>query len=93
MSYLLVLSSREHLKLIKRSEYGVMGIKEMMDKNILLGIHYSLATFPTFPEFVMIHTVKGFGVVNKGEVDVFLELTCFFDDPVDVGNLEFLNPA
>ena len=64
-----------------------MGIKEMMDKNILLGIHYSLATFPTFPEFVMIHTVKGFGVVNKEEVDVFLELTCFFDDPVDVGNL------
>ena len=35
----------------------------------------------------MIHTVKGFGVVNKGEVDIFLELTCFFDDPKDVGNL------
>ena len=35
----------------------------------------------------MIHTAKGFGVVNKAEVDVFLELSCFFDDPVDVGNL------
>ena len=40
-----------------------------------------------FPQFVVIHTVKGFGVVNKAEVDVFLELSCFFDDPVDVGNL------
>ena len=36
---------------------------------------------------MVIHTVKGFGVVNKAEVDVFLELSCFFDDPVDVGNL------
>ena len=35
----------------------------------------------------MIHTVKGFGIVNKAEVDVFLELSCFFDDPSDVGNL------
>ena len=40
-----------------------------------------------FPEFVVIHTVNGFGVVNKAEVDVFLELSCFFDDPMDVGNL------
>ena len=40
-----------------------------------------------FPQFVMIHTVKGFGVVNKAEVDVFLELSCFFDDPTDIGNL------
>ena len=40
-----------------------------------------------FPKFVVIHTVKGFGVVNKAEVDVFLELSCFFDDPADVGNL------
>ena len=40
-----------------------------------------------FPQFVVIHTVKGFGVVNKAEVDVFLELSCFFDDPMDVGNL------
>ena len=36
---------------------------------------------------IMIHTVKGFGIVNKAEIDVFLELSCFFDDPVDVGNL------
>ena len=40
-----------------------------------------------FPQFVMIHTVKGFGIVNKAEVDVFLELSCFFDDPTDVGSL------
>ena len=40
-----------------------------------------------FPQSVVIHTVKGFGIVNKAEVDVFLELSCFFDDPVDVGNL------
>ena len=41
----------------------------------------------TFPQFVVIHTVKGFGVLNKAEVDVFLELSCFFDDAIDVGNL------
>ena len=40
-----------------------------------------------FPQFIMIHTVKGFGIVNKAEVDAFLELSCFFDDSVDVGNL------
>ena len=40
-----------------------------------------------FPQFVVIHTVKGFGIVNKAEVDIFLELSHFFDDPVDVGNL------
>ena len=39
------------------------------------------------PQFIVIHTVKGFGIVNKAEIDVFLELSCFFDDPVDVGNL------
>ena len=39
------------------------------------------------PHFVVIHTVKGFGIVNKAEIDVFLELYCFFDDPTDVGNL------
>ena len=41
----------------------------------------------TFPQFIVIHTVKGFGIVNKAEVDAFLELSCFFDDPADVGNL------
>ena len=40
-----------------------------------------------FPQIVVIHTFRGFCVVNKAEVDVFLELSCFFDDPVDVGNL------
>ena len=40
-----------------------------------------------FPQFIVIHTVKGFGIVNKEEVDVFLELSCIFDDPADVGNL------
>ena len=43
--------------------------------------------FKNFPHFVVIHTVKGFSVVNKAKVDIFLELSCFFDDPVDVGNL------
>ena len=40
-----------------------------------------------FPQFVVIHTVKGFGIVNKAKVDVFLELSCFFDDLANVGNL------
>ena len=40
-----------------------------------------------FPQFVVIHTVKGFGIVNKAEIDVFMELSCFFNDPADVGNL------
>ena len=43
--------------------------------------------FKNFPQFVVIHTVKGFGIVNKAEIDVFLELSCFFHDPADVGNL------
>ena len=40
-----------------------------------------------FPELVVVHTVKGFGIVDKAEIDVFLELSCFFHDPADVGNL------
>ena len=43
--------------------------------------------FKNFSQFIVIHTVKGFGIVNKAEIDVFLELSCFFDDPTDVGNL------
>ena len=43
--------------------------------------------FQNFPQFIVIHTVKGFGIVNKEEIDVFLELSCFFDDLTDVGNL------
>ena len=42
--------------------------------------------FQNFPQFNVIHTVKGFGIVNKAEIDVFLELSCFFDDPADVGD-------
>ena len=43
--------------------------------------------FQNFPQFIVIHTVKGFEIVNKAERDVFLELSCFFDDPADIGNL------
>ena len=43
--------------------------------------------FQNFPQFVVVHVVKGFGIVNKAEIDVFLGLSCFFDDPADVGNL------
>src|SRR5574338_5729 len=43
--------------------------------------------FQNFAQFFVIHTVKGFGIVNKAEIDVFLELSCFFNDPADVGNL------
>ena len=54
--------------------------------------------FQNFPQFIVIHTVKGFGIVNKAEINIFLELSCFIDDPADVGNLisgslPFLNPA
>ena len=43
--------------------------------------------FQNFPQFIVIHTVKGFGIVDKTEIDAFLEFSCFFNDPVDVGNL------
>ena len=43
--------------------------------------------FTNFPQFVVIHTVKGFGIVNQAEIDVSLEISCFFNDPTDVGNL------
>ena len=43
--------------------------------------------FQNFPQFIVIHTGKDFGIVNKAEIDVFLELSCFFHDPLDVGNL------
>ena len=54
--------------------------------------------FENCPQFIVIHTVKGFGLVNKAEIDVFLELSYFFDDSIDVGNLisgssAFLNPV
>ena len=43
--------------------------------------------FRNFPQFIVIYTAKGFGIVNKAEIDVFLDHSCFFDDPADVGNL------
>ena len=43
--------------------------------------------FQNFPQYIVIHTVEGFGIVNKAEIDVFLELSCLFDDPADVDNL------
>ena len=43
--------------------------------------------FQNFPQFIVIQTAKGFGIVNKAEVDVLMELSCFFDNPMDVGNL------
>ena len=49
--------------------------------------------FQNFPLFIVIHTVKGFGIVNKAEIDVFLELSCVFDDPTDLGNLIFGSSA
>ena len=49
-------------------------------------IWYS-SLFKNFLQFLVIHTVKGFGIANKAETDIFLEFTCFFDDPMDVGNL------
>ena len=49
--------------------------------------------FKNFPQFVMIHTVKGFGIVNKAEVDVFLDLSCFFTNPTDVGSLMSVSSA
>ena len=55
-------------------------------------VWYSLL-FQNFPQFVVIHTVIGFGIINKAEVDVSLELSCFFDDPADVGSLIFVSSA
>ena len=48
---------------------------------------YDSHLFQNFPQFIVIHTVKSFGIVNEAEIDVFLELSCFFHDPADVGNL------
>ena len=49
--------------------------------------------FQNFPQFIVIHTVKGFGIVNKAEIVVFLEFSCFFDNPVDAGNFIFGSSA
>ena len=49
--------------------------------------------FQNFPQFIVIHTVKSFGIVNKAEIDAFLELSCFFNDPADVGSLISVSSA
>ena len=49
--------------------------------------------FQNFPQFIVIHTVKGFGIVNKAEIDVFLGVSCFFDEPMDVDNLIYDSSA
>ena len=67
-------------------------IQFSQEEGKVISIHISLRIF----QFVVFHTVKGFSIVNEAEVDVFLELSCFFYDPMDVGNLiplPFLNPA
>ena len=51
-------------------------------------VWYSHIILKNFPQFIVIHIVKGFGIVNKAEIDVFLTLSCFLNDPVDVGNLQ-----
>ena len=56
-------------------------------KTQLVEINRVSHLFQNFPQFIVIHTVKGFGIANKAEIDVFLELSCFFSDPADVGNL------
>ena len=72
----------------------------LLKRDCLFSIVYSWYShlFKNFPQFVVIHTVKSFDIVNNAEVDVSLALSCFFDDPMDVGNsvlvpLSFLNPA
>ena len=54
---------------------------------MIFQIEFFNPTTHYFPQFIVIYTVNGFGIVNKAEIDVFLELSCFFDDPADVGNL------
>ena len=71
-------------------------LENPMDRGIQV-VWYS-HIFQDFPQFIVIHKVKGFVIVNKAEIDVFLELSCFFCDPVDVGNLisgssDGINPA
>ena len=79
------------------SQFGTSLLFHVQLKLLLLDLHTDLSggrsgglVFPSlseFSQFVVIHTVKGFGIVNKVEVDVFLKLACFFDNPTDVGNL------
>ena len=58
-----------------------------MDRFLRKQVRWSGHLLKNFPQCVVIHIVKGFGIVSKAKVDVFLELSCFFDDPTNVGNL------
>ena len=62
------------------------GLRQSVIDCVIQVVWYS-HLFQNFPQFIVIHTVKGFAVVNKAEIDVFLELSCFFGDPMDVSNL------
>ena len=64
----------------------VLSSKSGKMKSVASGGRYS-HLFQNFPQFNVIHIVKGFGIVNKAEIDVFLELSCFFNDQMNVGNL------
>ena len=71
---------------------------KQLQKLTRLGLKVSVNTFQEmervlWPQFIVIHTGKGFGIVNKTEIDVFLEFSCFFDNPADVGNLIFGSSA
>ena len=75
--------------------FPIWNLLSMSSSNLLPDLHigFSRSTsgglvFPSqnLPQFIVVHTVKGFGIVNKAEIDVSLELSCFFDDPVDAGN-------
>ena len=73
---------RNHLQIDKLEKMYLSLLSQKAGK-VVWYFHF----FQNFPQFVVIHIVKGFGVVNKAEVDVSRELSCFFDDPMDVGNL------
>ena len=70
---------------MSRDNYCFLTCKQISQEAEEVVWYYHL--LKNFPQFIVIHTVKGFGIVNKAEVDIFLELSCLFDDPADVGNL------
>ena len=64
-----------------------LSLSHRVQKTVLYICVYSAHLLKNFPQFIVIHTVKGSGIVNTAEIDVFLELSCFLHDPADVGNL------
>ena len=79
----------DHNKLWKiLKEMGIPDNLPCLLRNLYAGqVDWYFHLFQNFPQFIVIHTVKGFCTVNKAEINVFLELSCFFHDPADVGNL------